>query len=51
MTMLIICAGRCCVDLSDHVNSPISPEIHESKWPVSWEKNRVNFIVTYTMCI
>ena len=22
-----------------------------NKWPVNWVKNRVNFIVTYTMCI
>ncbi len=28
-----------------------STEIHVSKWPVNWVKNRVNFIVTYTMCI
>ncbi len=33
------------------MNSSISPEIHASKWPVNWAKNRVNFIVTYTMCI
>lgn len=29
------------------VNSSVSPKIHVSKWQVYWEKNKVNFIVTY----
>ncbi len=42
---------KSCQSDLQHVNSSISPEIHVSKWPVNWVKNRVNFIVTYTMCI
>ncbi len=33
------------------VDSSFSPEIHENKRPVNWEKNIINFIVIYTMCI
>jgi len=40
-------------DLLDltNVNLSTSPEIHDCKWPVNWEKHRVNLKVTYTMCI
>ncbi len=33
------------------VDSSSSPEIHENKRPVNWEKNIINLIVIYTMCI
>ena len=50
--VMLVCTTFRESDLLDlqHVNSSTSPEIHESKWPVNWEKNRVNFKVTYTMC-
>jgi len=41
----------CLLDLLQRVNSSVSPEIHESKWPVNWEKNRVDFIVIYTVSL
>ncbi len=46
---ILVCAESQLWDLQ-HANSSSTTETRKCKYLVNWEKSRVNFIVTYTIC-